>query len=93
ATSTGNIIRTLSGGFIYPYNITGASTWSGTIDWITAFDNNPVGSEIFSNLPIASFDYMVSGKILTIRYREYTIYDCLLGKHRTQERIRKILLP
>lgn len=93
ATPTGNILRTFSGGFTYPNTITGPTTWSGTIDWQNVLGQNPPGSEVLSNLPIKSFDYSISGKILTIKYIEYTFYDCILGKHRTQERVRKILLP
>lgn len=90
---TGNVLRTLSGGIVYPHTITGPTTWSGTIDWQNILGQNPPGLEVLSNLPIKSFDYSVSGKILTIKYVEYTFYDCILGKHRTQEHLRKILLP
>jgi len=93
AISTGNILRTLSGGIVYPHAITGPTTWSGTLDWQNVLGQNPPGLEVLSNLPIKSFDYSISGKILTIKYTEYIFYDCTLGKHRTQEHIRKILLP
>lgn len=93
ATATGNILQTLSDGFIYPHNITEPNTWSGTIDWDAVLWNNPSGKEVISYLPVQDLSFSISGNILTIRYHEYTSYDCILEKHRTEEKVYKILLP
>lgn len=34
-SGTGNLLKTVSGSFIYPHTITGANSWSSTIDWTT----------------------------------------------------------
>lgn len=91
-TNTGNILKTLSGGFVYPYNITGPTTWSGTIDWSSVLSKNPAGEEIVSHLPIQDLNFSVAGKVLTIKYHEYTKYDCTGGKHQIEERVVKVLL-
>lgn len=93
-SSTGNILKVVSWSIIYPHNIIGPPTaWSGTIDWSTVLGQNPLGSEIFSSFPVEDLTFQKSGKVLTIRYHEYIDYDCMLGKHRTEERIKKVLLP
>ncbi|EKD29259.1 MAG: hypothetical protein ACD_78C00463G0006, partial [uncultured bacterium (gcode 4)] len=70
----------------------GANNWSTTIDWATVLWQNPLGNKTLSSLPVQDLSFEVTGKVLTIRYHEYTHYDCLLGKHRTEERIKKVLL-
>ncbi|MDD2891410.1 MAG: prepilin-type N-terminal cleavage/methylation domain-containing protein [Candidatus Gracilibacteria bacterium] len=92
-SNTGNIIKIISGGHIYPHNITGANNWDSTIDWNTVLGQNPPGNEVFSSLPIQDFSSHVIGKILTLRYHQYIKYDCILGKHQIEEKIFKILLP
>ncbi|MDD5377348.1 MAG: prepilin-type N-terminal cleavage/methylation domain-containing protein [Candidatus Gracilibacteria bacterium] len=91
-SSTGNILKTLSEGIIYPHNIVGPTAWSGTIDWNSVLGQNPTGEEISSSLPIQDFSFQTTGKILSIRYHEYKNYDCMLGKHQVEERIKKVLL-
>ncbi|HBB27313.1 TPA: hypothetical protein DCZ36_02340 [Candidatus Gracilibacteria bacterium] len=91
-SGTGNILNMVSGGFPYPHAISGANNWSTTIDWATVLGQNPLGNKTLSSLPVQDLSFEVTGKVLTIRYHEYTHYDCLLGKHRTEERIKKVLL-
>lgn len=59
---------------------------------MNVLSQNPPGNEILSSLPVRDLEFQVTGDILTIRYHEYTHYDCLLGKHRTEEKIKKVLL-
>lgn len=91
-SGTGNLLRIVAEGISYPHNITGADSWSGSIDWMNVLSQNPPGNEILSSLPVRDLEFQVTGDILTIRYHEYTHYDCLLGKHRTEEKIKKVLL-
>ena len=76
-TSTGNVVRILSGGFVYPHAITGPTTWSGTIDWSHVLDIDLPSRDIRSTLPVKNIEYIVSGRVLTIRYEEYMWYDCV----------------
>ncbi len=92
-TNTGNVLTTLSGGLVYPHNITGANTWSGSIDWNGVLSNNPPGEETLSSLPIKDLNFAITGNVLTIQYYQYTTYDCMLGKHEVEEKVVKVLLP
>jgi prepilin-type N-terminal cleavage/methylation domain-containing protein len=92
-SGSGNVIQTLSSGSVYPHSITSANSWSGAIDWSAILSENPPGEEMLSSPPIQDLSFTITGKILTIRYNEYTNYDCLLGKHTIEEKIQKILLP
>jgi hypothetical protein len=47
---------------------------------------------MISKLPITDFRMERSGNVLTVGYREYIDYDCILGKHKTEERFHKIFL-
>ena len=77
---------------IYPHDIIGANSWSSTIDWNTVLGQNPPGEEILSSLPVKDISFQKTGNIITVKYNEYTHYDCILGKHQIREKIQKILL-
>jgi len=85
-------LKRIASDLTYPNNIIGPQSWQDTINWNTVLGQNPPGEEMFSSLPVQDISFQKTGKILTVRYHEYTHYDCILGKHQIREKIQKILL-
>ncbi len=48
---------------------------------------------MLSSFPVQDLNFEKTGNILTIKYHEYRYYDCLLGKHQVEEKIKKVLFP
>lgn len=91
-TSTGNVLRVLSGSLEYPNHILGPNTWSSSINWNTVLAGDPPGAEIRSHLPVQDLNFSIDGKILTVKYHEFSKYDCTGGKHQVEEKVVKVLL-
>ncbi|MDD2565930.1 MAG: prepilin-type N-terminal cleavage/methylation domain-containing protein [Candidatus Gracilibacteria bacterium] len=91
-TMKGNTIEVLSGGIIYPNNITSITARDSTITNYNSLLNNSFGIKTISELPIKDFNYNVDGNILSIKVSYYKYYDCLNEKHIIKEKIYKKLL-